>query len=254
MVRIFLICLIIDSLNASRIRYTQSFHLFCSINIEAQERKKKRTWQNFTLNCQLGYSACHSVYSWILPTLANPAFVLKTGDLLTIKHQSFPISKLQVDKKLNRKKPPGECFILHKIKYKSVINKYAGNLHGKTDRHKQGEDSSSAILNSIQWSIGKHRGAIAFPQPQCGPVDSPHPVHTTLIRRMASVGHTWTEWTGWALQRTGELSYFMKVLANLQQRGCDWCPRPPWGLEDAVQELCPWLSPGWRRPTTDQKL
>lgn len=79
---------------------------------------------------------------------------------------------------------------MHKIKYKSVTNKYIGNLYGKTDWHKQGEDSSSAILNSMQWSIGKHRGAIAFPQPQRVPVDSPHPVPTTLIKRMAYVEHT----------------------------------------------------------------
>lgn len=94
-------------------------HLFCSINIEAQE--KKTSLQNFTLNCQL--TCCHSVCSWIVPTLANPAFVLQTVDLLIMKHKTVPIPESRVDKKFNRKKPPEEYCILHKMKYKSLTNK-----------------------------------------------------------------------------------------------------------------------------------
>lgn len=67
-----------------------------------------------TLSCQI--LSCYSVCSSILSAFTNPAFVLKSRDLLTIKNKSFPTSKPQVGKKLTRRESPEVYLILEKTK------------------------------------------------------------------------------------------------------------------------------------------
>ena len=162
-------------------------------------RLKGKTLPNVdTLTCQLSpYSVC----SWSLTTLANPAFILKTRDLLTIKNKSFPTPESQVDKKLTRKESPEEYLTLGKIRSKKC-NKRTGKLCGKIQTGANGVRTivqpTPPVCSHHLYGKG-HRCGPSSPQaPVCR---FSHSVHTTWPR--ASPTHSVDHDSKWSLlQRT----------------------------------------------------